>query len=114
LTSFLYPRIISISRQARNTTVGAQPYSGIDASTETQIANGIAAKIQADRQGTESSGKLPTDSAGQSIWKIIFKAPLGLVENRDFITDDQGLRYQVIAAYWGPMVTTCRCQIMES
>ena len=112
--SFLYPRTISIGRQARNTTAGAQPYSGINQATETQITSGIAARIQVDRQGTDSPGKLPTDAAGESIWKIIFKAPLGLVQNRDFIIDDQGLRYQVIAAYPGPMVTTCRCQIMET
>ena len=112
--SFLYPRTASVSRQARNTTPGPQPYSGVTQASETLILAGIPARIQADRQGTAPDTKLAADAAGQSIWKIIFKLPLGTVTERDIITDDLGKRYQVISADWGPLVTTCRCQIMET
>jgi len=112
--SFLYPRLIAISRQNPNPVVGAQPYGGLQESNETIIASGIAAKIQADRQGTRPDTRLPGDAAGESIWKIIFKAARGLVQDRDIITDDLGNRYQVISAYWGPLVTTCRSQILET
>ncbi|MFO0906782.1 MAG: hypothetical protein U0835_00180 [Isosphaeraceae bacterium] len=112
--SFLYPRRAVISRQNRNTTPGAQPYSGVKKANETVIAGGIPAHIQADRQGTAPVAGLAADAAGQSIWKVIVKVPLGQVLERDIITDDLGKRYQVISADWGPLVTTCRCQLLET
>ena len=56
----------------------------------------------------------PADAAGQSIWKIIFKAARGLAQTGDIITDDLGNRYQVISAEWGQLETTCRAQILET
>lgn len=112
--SFLYPSLIAISRPNANTAVGTQPYGGLSASDETVIATGIAAHIQADRQGTRPETGLPGDAAGQSIWKIIFRGAKGLTQERDVITDELGKRYQVIAADWGPLVTTCRCQILQT
>jgi hypothetical protein len=112
--SFLYPRRVVISRQNRNTTPGAQPYNGVSKSNEVVIAGGIAAHIESDRQGTMPVAKLAADAAGQSIWKVIMNVALGTVLERDIITDDLGKRYQVISADWGSLVTTCRCQIMET
>jgi hypothetical protein len=114
MSNFLYPSTISISRPNANNAVGSQPYGGSLITDETVIATGIAAHIQADRQGTRPETGLPADAAGQSIWKIIFMGTKGLVRERDIITDDQGKRYQVIAADWGPLVTTCRCQILQT
>jgi hypothetical protein len=114
MANFLYPRTISVSRPNPNTGVGAQPYGALQETNETTIATGISAKVQIDRQGTKPTTALPGDAAGDSIWNIIFKASLGLVQDRDVITDDLGKRYQVISAYWGPLVTTCRCQILEN
>ena len=112
--SFLYPRRISVSRQNRDTTPGVQSYSGVTRANEAIIASGVKAHIQSDRQGTAPGASLAADAAGQSIWKIIFKLPLGTVTERDIITDDQGKRYQVISADWNPLVTSCRCQLMET
>lgn len=112
--SFLYPRVVSITRPNRNTTPGVQPYSGVTRANETAILSGVPAHIQSDRQGTAPSAALAADAAGQSIWKIIMKLPLGQVVERDIITDELGKRYQVISADWGPLVTTCRCQILET
>jgi hypothetical protein len=112
--SFLYPRTISISRENTDETVGAQPYSGLAETNETVIASGIAAHIQAEKGGASPKAMLPADAARESLWRIIFKAANGLVQDRDFITDDQGNRYQVISAYWNPMVTSCIAQIMET
>lgn len=114
MVNFLYPRTISINRQNQDATEGSQPYSGITPANQTVIATGIAAHIESDRQGTLPTTKLASDAAGESIWKIIFKAALGLVQDRDFIIDDLGITYQVISADWGPLTTTCRCQIMET
>ena len=112
--SFLYPRSITVSRQNQDILVGSQPYAGVTQANETVIVSGVPAHIQADRQGTSPVAKLAADAAGQSTWKIIFKLPLGTVQNRDIITDDLGNRYQVISADWGPLVTTCRAQILET
>lgn len=112
--NFLYPRTISITRPTPDNSVGAGSYSGTLAANETTIATAIAAHIQADRQGTTPVAKLTADAAGQSIWKIIFKLPLGTAQTGDIITDELANRYQVISADWGPLVTTCRCQILQT
>jgi hypothetical protein len=114
VANFLYPRVISLSRPNADAVVGAQPYSGVLETNETVILTGVPAHIQVDRQGTSPVAKLPADAAGQSIWKIIFKLPLGTVQSGDILTDDLGERYQVIASDWGPLVTTCRCQILQT
>lgn len=112
--SFLYPRTITISRMAPDPTLGSQGYSGMTPDKETIVAQGIPARIQADRQGTPPQAKLPADAAGESIWKIIFKGARDLARTGDIITDDLGERYQIISAYWGPLVTTCRSQILQN
>src|ERR1700733_7311861 len=109
--SFLYPRTIAISRENADNAVGEQPYSGLSVSNETVIVSGIAAHIQAEKGGASPKAALPADAARESLWRILFKAANGLVQDRDFITDDQGNRYQVISAYWNPMVTSCIAQI---
>ena len=111
---FLYPRVISIRRPNRNETFGAQPYGGLRAENETVIASGIAARIQTDRQGPRPDAKLPGDALSMAVWKVIFKAARGLAKTGDVITDDEGNRYQVISAYWGPLVTTCLSQILQA
>ncbi len=112
--SFLYPNTISLSRTALNAATGATSYGGLSAPAKTEIAAGLAAHIQADRQGTRNNAGLPADAAGQSIWKVIFKGARGLASERDVITDEQGKRYQVISADWGPLATTCRCQLLQT
>lgn len=114
MVNFLYPRLVQLSRPNVDTGVGAQPYSGLQKTNETVLLTGIAAHIQADRQGTAPVAKLPADAAGESAWKIIVKLPLGTVQTGDVITDEIGNRYQVIAADWGSLVTTCRCQILQT
>jgi hypothetical protein len=112
--SFLYPRTISISRPNSRPVVGQQPYGGVTKADETEIAPNVPARIQVDRQGTLPGAKLPGDAAGQSIWLILFILPLGTVKDRDLITDELGNRYQIISYEWGPLLTTARCQIMET
>jgi hypothetical protein len=112
MSSFLFPNTITISRPKIMSGVGAQEYSGLLSTEETVVKSCLAAHVQADRQGTAPTAQLPGDAAGQSIWKIIFRGSKGLVTERDIITDEQNKRYQVISAYWGPLTTTCRCQLM--
>lgn len=114
MTNFLFPRTISIRRPRPVAGIGLQDYSGLDPDNEDVIRANIPAHIQVDRQGTRPDAGLPGDAAGQSLWKIIFKGPNGLAQTHDVIEDEMGHRYQVIAADWGPLVTTLRCQIQQS
>jgi hypothetical protein len=112
--SFLNPRTITINRPNVDPAVGTQPYGGLLPTNETQVLPATAAHIQVDRQGPKSPAGLPGDTVRESLWKIIFKAALGAVEPRDVIIDDLGNRYQVIAAYWGPLSTTCTAELLET
>lgn len=112
--SFLYPRVVSIARPNQDDTHGAQPYSGLRADNESVIASGIPAHIQIDRQNPMSPTKLPADAISLPVYKIIIKVARGLVKRGDVITDDLDNRYQVISPDWGPMVTTCRAQLLET
>lgn len=96
------------------TGIGRQEYSGLDPDNEDVVRENVPAHIQVDRQGSRPDARLPGDAAGQAIWRIIFKADKGLARTHDVIEDEMGHRYQVIAADWGPLVTTCRCQVLES
>lgn len=112
--SFLYPRLISITRPNQSAGYGAQPYGGLSPDSETEVASNLAAHIQIDKGSLAPQAKLPGDAAYQTFWKIIFKAARGLAQRGDVVTDDLGNRYQVISSDWGPMVTTCRAQILET
>ena len=117
-SKFLYPRVVSISRQVETDNPGEQQsYGGMTPATESVVAANLPAHIEAERQGAPPSAKLPADTAGQSIWLISIpakRAKLGLIRGGDFITDELGNRYYVISADWSPLVTTCRSQIQEN
>ncbi len=110
--SFLYPRTIAITRPRSAAGIGVQTYGGVAASAEDAVASGIAASIQLVRVGGEGPAKLPADAA-RSRWRVFFKGPSALVRDRDVITDDLGLRYQVSAAYWNALGYACECERLE-
>ena len=110
--SFLYPRTIAITRPRASTGTGVQSYGGVTAAAEDPVASGIAASIQLARLGGEGAVPLPAD-ATRSRWRISFKAVSGLVRDRDIISDDLGVRYQVSAAYWNSLGYACECERLE-
>ena len=105
--SFLYPRVISISRPASDVAVGYQPnYSGLDPANETPIASDLPASIQLKKERGKPDPDLPSDAAAKSFWTVLIprgSAALGLIQTNDVITDDLGVRYQVIGAYWNSL-----------
>ena len=111
--SFLYPRTIAITRPRGNSGIGVQPYGGATLAAEDPVASGIAASIQLARVG--GKGPLPLSADAQrSRWRISFKGENGLVRDRDIITDDLGVRYQVSAAYWNSLGYACECERLEA
>ena len=111
--SFLYPRTISITRQAAPNAVGAVGYNGRAPVIMASIASGIPASIQLKSTGSKPGAGLPTDTAKRSYWRIYFAGALGLVTERDIITDDLGKRYQVTAATWSPLGYSALCDLLE-
>jgi hypothetical protein len=115
--SFLYDRIITITRAAAQTGAGLQAYGGDVEANETVILAGQAAAVQAMRQGMANKPGLPLDTR-MAEWRIYFRMALGfdatLVQDRDFVTDDLGRRFQVVSAYPNPMGWRLSCQRMEA
>lgn len=114
--SFVYPRTISIYRDARFATgaagLGAQPYQ------EPQTVNGVAiwatkpvysriqCSIQEYRSGQRPVENLPSSTLVTPSWKIYIprrQLPNGSILVRDFIMDDLGIKYQVIDPYWNSL-----------
>lgn len=103
--SFLYPRTIAITRPVAQTGVGAVGYGGLQAASETQVAAGLPASIQFEKDRGKPMADIPGD-AGKTLWHVLMPlsaAALGLIKTRDIVTDDLGQRYQVITPYWNSL-----------
>ncbi len=114
--SFLYPRTISITRPTQPIGEGAVGYGAEEVSTETQIASGIQASIQLNKQRGKQDAGLPGDSE-KTLWKILIPPQAvanGVIESRDIVTDDAGLRYQVSGPYWNSLGYNLLCELLET
>lgn len=122
----IYPRTIAITRpaSAQSTSGGAAsapasqvggsvPYIGLREPTATggtsepTIATGIPASIQAlGSRVVAPLDALASSAAGPIRWKIFIPASAlakGAIRDRDIVTDDEGNRYDVSAAYWNSL-----------
>jgi hypothetical protein len=114
--SLLYPRTISITRANTTTSVGLQGYQGETQANETTVVSGLPASIQSKGvAGTPLEG-LPADIRARTVWRIFVpgsQLALGVVLDRDVVTDDLGDRYQVTAAYWNFLGHNLMCEKLE-
>jgi hypothetical protein len=98
--SFLYPRVIAIRRPPPQSGVGFQAaYAADTRAQETVIASGLRASIQLTREGQKNPVGLPGDGT-RPAWDIFIPradAADGLIRDRDYIEDDLGRRFQVVA-----------------
>lgn len=102
--SFIYPRIVSVSRPNAETGVGFTGYSGLSKQDETPVVSDLRASIQLKKQGGAPEAKLPGDVAKKQFWVIFIRAAaLGTIKKHDIITDDLGIRYQVNGCYWNSL-----------
>lgn len=117
--SFLYPRVVSISRPiiTAPTDVGNVGENAVSSPADYDVvASGLRASIQLDRQGQRNPVGLPTDAAYKPVWKIFIPLPdaaLGSIFANDVVTDDIGNQYQVFAPYWDSLGFNLRCIILE-
>lgn len=119
----IYPRTVAITRPNTNSSVGAQPYSGVQQSNETSIATGLSASIQMKRGGPRPTAGLPADVHDVGLWIVFIPnasaqaggvASSGAILDRDVVTDDNGLRYQVTHAYWNSLGWQLTCEKLEA
>lgn len=114
--SFMYPRTVAISRPGAQSGAGRLGYGGVSPTTETSVATGLPANIQRSNASGQSVHGLPAD-AQKTYWSVFLprqSAALGLVEVRDIVTDDAGIRYQVQAPYWNSMGYNLLCERLET
>lgn len=115
--SFIYPRVVSISRPAAQTGVGAIGYGGQTKATETQVAQALPASIQAKKEGSRPDAGLPGDASKRTYWRVFIPAASlakGQILARDIVTDDLGTRYQVLAPYWNSLGHNLMCELLET
>jgi hypothetical protein len=101
--SFIYPRTIAITRPVDQAGEGAVGYGGTQNFPETPVVSDVPASIQYAKSGMRPSGNIPDDIDKKTFWNIFFRLPEGIVNARDIITDDLGVRYQVNAPYWNSL-----------
>jgi hypothetical protein len=112
--SFMYPRLISVTRPDTTSGVGAIGYQGLLPTNETTVVTDVPANIQRMENTRALAADLPGDVARGSMWAIFFKLPNGTVLDRDIITDDLNVRYQVAAAYWNSMGYKAICERLQT
>lgn len=110
--SFLYPNIITISRPTPDTGVGAQPYD--DLLAETILIQNVRANIQYNQSARQIASGLPGDVARGTMWDIFFRDPGILIKNRDVITDEKSIRYQIMACDKHPLGYTALCELLQA
>ncbi len=104
--SFLYPRVVAISRQAAQTGFGAQPPSGMTPAVEQTLASDLSASIQHASAGRRPDPGLPADAVSRSLWRVFIplgRLARGAVQRGDIVVDDMGIRYQVVSPYWNSL-----------
>ncbi|MDA8256532.1 MAG: hypothetical protein M0Z99_12980 [Betaproteobacteria bacterium] len=115
--SFIYPRTITITRPAVQSGVGTIGYGGQMPSTETPVTSGVSASIQLKKEGRHPETDLPGDITKITLWVVLIPVSAGLsvgvIRDRDILTDDGGLRYQVTAAYWNSLGWNLLCERLE-
>lgn len=103
--SFLYPRVVSVSRPTVQSSAGAQAYGGVSPVNETPIAANLPANIQLQKAIGGAEAGLPADTSKARSWVFIpaRAAANGLIAARDIVTDDLGVRYQVVYPGWNSL-----------
>jgi hypothetical protein len=117
MSSFLYPRTVSVFRLQTNETPGAQPYSGTTKGAETLIVSGLPASIQFTRKSGSPLGGTPSDApnkAGFNIMIPLSAAANGTITERDIIVDDLGKRYEVFGAYWNSLGFNLQTELLQA
>ncbi len=86
---------LTFSRANQDSAVGLQPYSDVNVSTI--YAAGVPGAISQKKESGAPKAGLPGDDALRAFYSCNFYLPAGTVQNRDFVTDQDGNNYQVVS-----------------
>lgn len=116
--TFLFDRVIAVTRPTGQTGVGAQGYSGVQQGTETPVVSNIPACIQSRATSSRLGRELfPAAAPGPIVWRVFIPENMvadDVIKDRDIITDDLGRRFQVEAAYPTQMGWNIAAVILEA
>lgn len=117
--SFMYPRIVAISRPVAPSGTGFVGYSGTTPTNETVVLSGVSASIQVKTTSSrERATDLPAAPPSPIVWNVIIplseNIAVGTIKDRDIVTDDVGDRYQIEAAYWNSLGWSLACIRLEA
>lgn len=109
----LRPRTIGIFRARQTAVVGRLPYGAMRKEEEDPVMVGLKAQISATRESRPITAGLPSGTLFRSLYKIIFRGPVGVVRSKDVLRDDLGNRYQVMSAQYGRLGCDVLAELME-
>lgn len=95
--------IISISRLPDNSSDGAQGYERADPSNAIVIYSNLPADIQQKTKTRRPPANLPGDTSYDFFYEIFIAnrvLPRDSLKIHDYITDQNGIVYQVVVPYW--------------
>lgn len=116
---FLYPRTITIKRQAVVASIGATgTYGGVQAATETTVVTDLPASIQYFSTSIPNESGMPGNSYGRGRYRIFIPIEFGGIKSlgiqkSDTVIDDLSERYQVHAPYWDSLGWALSADLVE-
>lgn len=111
--SFIYPRTVSVVRATTTTAAGLVNYNDLE--EESTVAAGLAASIQLKKERGRPAADVPGDALARTLWSILIpNQENGLIQVRDVIVDEIGIRYQVLAPYWNSLGYNILAERLES
>ena len=103
---------LSFSRVAIQQGAGLQAYQDLKATT-VYAANVLGVLTQKKESGAPRTG-LPGDAALRAFFEANFYLPDGTVQMRDFVTDENGQKYQVVSCSFGLLGYQALLEIVEA
>jgi hypothetical protein len=114
--SFLYPRTMTLARAAAQAGEGQIGYGGKTQAAEMVIAQDIPCTFDLRREGQKDTTGLPGDGTRPTYDCRIPRRSLalGMVQDRDIVIDDQGLRYLVVGPFWASLGYALRVELLAA
>lgn len=113
LTRFLRPRTVDVFRHKRSTLPGRASYSASTQADEELMLSGVPANIFASREARPIVHGVPTGTMFRSLYSVVMKVDVGVVQSKDIVRDELGNRYQVMSVSQGWFGITALCELME-
>jgi hypothetical protein len=105
---------LTFSRQPKTTAAGLQAYSALASPAPVVYAQGIPGVLNIKKDTGRPQADLPGDASLRAFYACNFYLPDGLVQHRDIVTDENGLRYQVVSVSSGLLGTQALVEVLES